>query len=566
MKSRWLAYAFMLVGLLSLGYACKGGGDVAFIMVLETSPEEGRTDVQVDTRIGFRINANIDRETLTNDTFFVTDSQGTRIQGTFEFDDEEPDVAVLIPEDALSVITDFTATITTGLASSGGATLDKDFEWDFTTLDSAWGKDDWLEFVGTGTSDQHQIAVDAQSDAIAVWEYTEPAGTRIWANRYTRVFLWGEPEPIDDGNQPSSNPRLATDDAGNGFAVWQQSVAAALNNIWTNRYVVGEGWGTPVLLQNVDESTNARSPSVAADPAGNAIAVWVQRDMDSPNRVVWANRYEPGSGWGLAESIDPIPTPTVGEKISLGMDDSGNAIAVWARQTVPSGGGRGEVLWANRYVAGVGWGDAGLIKPDPETRARDERLSVGPNGDAFVVWVQNQDARDDIWGVRFSASGWEAPERIDDYDAGNKKQPDVAVDGMGIAHAVWSQADQDLTPDFENIYANQYSSGWGTPELIEPPNEEPDEDGDAETPRVGVNADGNVFVVWTQVWQDWVSVWSNRRDPVEMSWMPMRTERIEDTERAARLPKVVVDDNRHAHAVWLHNISGSQWVRTNRFE
>jgi hypothetical protein len=569
MKSRWLACALALFALMVFGYACKGGGGDAFIVVLDTEPADKQTDVQVEARIGFRINATIDPATLTNDTFFVTDSQGTRVPGTLAIDDEEPDVAVLTP-DELSVITNFTATITTGLASSSGATLEEDFEWDFTTIDSAWGEDEWLEAVGTGSSNQPQIAVDGQSNALAVWEYTEPAGTRIWANHYTRVDLWEVPEPIDDGNQTSTNPQLATDDAGNGFAVWEQGGAA----IWTNRYAVDEGWGTPALLQTV-EITNARSPSIAADREGNAIAVWVQQEMDGPNRVVWASRYEPGSGWGAAASIDPMPTTAAGPKTSVGMDDEGNAIAVWARQTVTSTG-RGWVLWARRYVAGEGWGTADtatLIKPDPETSALDERLSVGPNGDAFVVWEQNDPMRqdplgndiDDIWGVRFSGSAWEAPERIDDYDAGNKRDPDIAVDGMGVAHAVWSQADL----DFNNIWANAYipGPGWGAPELIEPPNEDPNEDSSAASPRVGVNAAGNAFVLWRQNWQDWASIWSNRRDPEEMSWTPMRAERIEDEARAAGVPMVAVDENRHAHAAWPHGLgSGADWVRTNRFE
>jgi hypothetical protein len=491
------------------------------------------------------------------------------VQGELIVDPDEPDVAVLTTSESLAVITDFTATITTGLTSTGGATLEEDFEWRFTTLDSAWGQDDWLEQIGTGNSDRAQIDVDAESSALAVWEYEEAAGTRIWASHYTRVDLWGEPEPIDDGIEPPSNPRLAMDDAGNGFAVWEQQAAAALTNIWTNRYAVDEGWGTSALLQS-GEITNARAPSVAADTNGNAIAVWIQQEMDSPNQVVWASRYSPGMGWSAAEAIDGSPTPSAGTRTSVGMDDQGNAIAVWARQTVPSSGGRGEVLWANRYVPGFGWGIAQAIKPDSDTRARDERLSMSGNGDAFVVWVQNDPVRgnspeelNDIWGVRFSDSGWEAPERIDTSDS-DKGEPDVAVDGSGIAHAVWSQDDA----DFINVWASVYApgTGWGTPELIEPPNEDPSEDGDAATPQVDVNTDGNAFVVWAQVWEDWQSVWSNRRDPEETQWDPARTLLIEGAARPARAPTIAADENRHAHAVWLHNLAQGRWVRTNRFE
>jgi hypothetical protein len=136
------------------------------------------------------------------------------------------------------------------------------------------------------------------------------------------------------------------------------------------------------------------------------------------------------------------------------------------------------------------------------------------------------------------------------------------VDGFGVAHAVWSQAD----PNFSNIWSSQYmpGSGWGAPELIEPPNDEPRDDADAVTPSVGINSVGNTFVVWVQRSDGWASVWSNRLDP-DGPWLG--AELIEEIERPARAPLVVVDEQRHAHALWLHFVDdGFDWVRTNRFE
>ena len=47
----------------------------------------------------------------------------------------------------------------------------------------------------------------------------------------------------------------------------------------------------------------------------------------------------------------------------------------------------------------------------------------------------------------------------------------------------------------------------------------------------------------------------------------MTAELIEDDPRAAKSPKIAVDENRHAHALWLHSFATStDWVRTNRFE
>ena len=45
------------------------------------------------------------------------------------------------------------------------------------------------------------------------------------------------------------------------------------------------------------------------------------------------------------------------------------------------------------------------------------------------------------------------------------------------------------------------------------------------------------------------------------------TEVIEDDGLPAKSPKIAVDENRHAQAVWLHSFDrGIDWVRTNRFE
>lgn len=554
MKSRCLACELALVLIAS---GCKSGPDDSFLDVVLTVPEAGDVSVPIETRIGFRVDAPLDASSLTTETFFLTDDQGEVVPSTVTVG-EEADTAELSPGEPLAVTTTFTVTITTGLLSSDGETLEEDFTWSFTTLDSAWGQDEWLEEIGTGNSLQPEIASDGQRNAIVVWQYDETDSSSIYASRYTRTDLWSDPVLIDDGSGNAINPRLAVDEAGYGFVVWEQeSDDGSTQSIWSNRYVVDEGWGTPEIIQN-EQTTFGRSPSVAADPAGNAIAVWIQIDPDTGNRVTWANRYEVGSGWGTAEAIDDMPTLLSATRTNVDMDDAGNAIAVWRRPT--SGG---DVLLANRYVAGSGWGTAELIEADADSSATSPRLDVGPGGDAFVIWVQPEDTRLDVWATRFSGNSWETPVRIDIHDAGDKQQPDITVDGMGVAHAVWSQVD----PDFANIWAAQYSpgSGWGAPDLIEPPNEDPRRDTDATDPRVDCNAAGNTFVVWRQNLENWSSVWSNHLDP-GVGWMTAET--IEMRDRPALAPIVTVDDARHAHAVWPHSesLQSGNWLRTNRFE
>jgi hypothetical protein len=585
-----------------LGFACKssdgGDGGPAFLTVLQVSPVDGRMDAQVATRIGFQIDTFIEDETLNFDTFVVTDPDGNQVLGELVVDEEDARTAVLTPSEPLSVITSYTATITTELMDTAGNTLEEPFSWTFMTIDSEWGTDEWLESSGIGRSFAHEIVVDDQSNALAVWEFKpEATGTEsgIWAKRYTRVDLWGNPEQIDAGDGGSEDPDLAADPEGNAFAVWEEVDEVGERTIWSNRYTVDEGWGTAESLQGFQ--INARGVSVAADEDGNAAAVWLEADaLGGPSFFVWAARYEPGSGWSVQEQIDGDPTTsTLGQETDIEFDADGNAIAIWNQRTVPEGNvGRGEIIWVNRYVAGVGWQTPRMIKPDGNTRARSWRLSVGDNGEAHVVWVQNVETdveeRHDIWsahytpGSNWETTDWTEPQRLDDYDGsddcamnnvdcavdGNKESPDVAIDGNGVAHAVWSQAEQKIPQaDFANVYATRFTigSGWSTPILIEPANSDPRDDGDATQPRVETNSIGNTFVVWRRIWNGRGSIWSNRIDP-EQEWDPARTELIEQSDSGSGdTPKLAVDENRHAHAAWLQSVEVEiDRVRTNRFE
>ena len=580
MKRASFAYSLLLSLLCVFG--CKGdsggGGGTAFLEIVSFTPAADRNDVQVEVQIGLRVSERIDPSTLTSETFFLAGPDGAVVPSTvilLEENDDDParngTGALLRPDGPLEVLSDYTVTVTTGLMSTNGTSLEEDFDWSFKTLDAAWGEAEWIEPLGTGNSGQQALVVDEALNAIAVWTLDTEAGGVIYANRYTRVDLWGDaPEPISDAAGDAANPKLAADAAGNAFAVWVRGTAASDQNIWANQYDVEAGtWGDPGLLQD-GNVTRARLPSVAADPAGNAIAVWVQVDDDTDKDVIRAIRYEPGTGWGSAVTIGS-PQFTV-SSTDVGMDDQGGAIAVWDEL---SGGVGGRIIRANRYTPGMGWRDLTEVedvKADDATKAEGVRLDVGSNGDAFVIWTQDvpsEGDRNDVYAARFSGGAWSVePERIDAYDGGDKSTPDIAVDGAGTAYAVWLQNEEfDAGDRIDNVWLAEYarSSGWANPVLIEPPSEDPTDDGDATAPRVDVNRVGNVFVVWGQIFGSWPSIWSNRRDP-GTSWVAAKAEVIEDYPEAANGPIIAVDEARHAHALWRHSAENFRSMRTNRFE
>ena len=150
-------------------------------------------------------------------------------------------------------------------------------------------------------------------------------------------------ETDDVGN--ASDPQIAFDASGNALAVWSQ-FDGANNNIVANRYTVGSGWGTAVIIET-DNAGGAWTPHIAFDASGNALAVWTQTDGTRYNS--WANRYTAGSGWGTAEIIETDNAGSAGSP-QIAFDMNGDALAVW-QQTDSSteGAGTRSNIWANRF-------------------------------------------------------------------------------------------------------------------------------------------------------------------------------------------------------------------------
>jgi lipocalin len=208
------------------------------------------------------------------------------------------------------------------------------------TAGTGWGTAELIDVDNTGNATSPQVAVDEQGNAIAVWRQTDRTQNNMYANWYTAGKGWGTAELVDvDNTGNATSPQVAVDAQGNAIAVWEQS-DGTLNKIWANRYTAGTGWGTAELI-DVDNTGNATSPQVAVDAQGNAIAVWRQTDRTQNN--MYANWYTAGTGWGTAVLIETDNAETAFSP-QVAMDSQGNVTVVWYQ----SDGTRNNI-YANRY-------------------------------------------------------------------------------------------------------------------------------------------------------------------------------------------------------------------------
>jgi hypothetical protein len=375
--------------------------------------------------------------------------------------------------------------------------------WSSRTYPGAgWGPATQLapEIPGNGYQNP-AIAVGGNGDVFAVWEQSNGSVNNIWANRYAAGWGWGRAALIEfDDAGSAGSPQVAVDGSGNAFVVWSQSDGTR-NNIWSTLYAAGSGWGTPQLIER-DSVGSAADPQVSANADGAAFAVWTVQT--GPNRATWSNHYLAGVGWSREEALEPTDTTgTSGPQVAA--DSAGNAVAVWQQYD----GVRSRIFW-NGYAVDQGWGSAALVQRDDTVNAQNPRIALDSRGDGFAAWSQVVDVSfsNQIAAARYTAGkGFQEITPFQRDELTYAVVPDVAVDAGGNAVVVWEEESRG-GPNI-NVSANRYvfGSGWqGATRIAATPGT------DSRDPQVAAGPNGEAVAVWGQfdVSPLGFNVWSDR--------------------------------------------------------
>lgn len=394
--------------------------------------------------------------------------------------------------------------------------------WNQHTLDP-WSLSAWSSryVIGEGWGNPEHLttpyvdpdmAVDASGNVVVVWRAEILRESQIMSSRYVSGSGWETASAIGIYRY-EHDPKVAVDESGNAIAVWVFRPSLTWSGeIWSgetivnsvigsNRYEVGSGWGDPTLI-GVNATADATEPQVAVDGSGNAMVVW--RQYDGTHRSVWANRYEVGSGWETATPIEAFNGNTTYPQIA--MDAAGNAIAVWGQwDDGPNS------IWSNRYVVGEGWGVPTLIETD-DGEAHYPQIAIDSFGNAIAVWPQHDGTKYSIWANRYVAgNGWGTATLIETNNSVSAAEPQVAVTASGDAIAVWRQWNGSFDEGFyHSIGSNRYiaGEGWGSATVISTRGL-----GGSDAVmhlEVAVDPRGNAIAVWSQFDDTCYNVWSSR--------------------------------------------------------
>lgn len=426
-----------------------------------------------------------------------------------------------------------------------------------------WGANALIENTNTGNANFPQLAADSNGNIIAAFliddDFSGPGAIRsLYVNYFTAsTGTWGTETLIETGAGLAGSPDIAFDDNGNAMVVWFQDDGTNYS-IYSSYYTASTGtWGTEELIES-GSAGNALEPQVVFDSSGNAIAVWQQNDGTYDS--IYANVYTAGTGtWGTEELIE---SGNLGNASApqIAIDNSDNVIAAWAQSN-----GVYNDIFVNTYTTSTGWGTATLRASGDNggVGAERPRIAFDANGDATMVWSEYDGAKNSLYAIHYTGSTntWGTEVLIENGDNGNASNHDLAVDNNGNAMVVWTQ--NEISSIRQSVYANRYNvstDSWGTEILLEN-----NEDGSAASPKVAIDADGNALVVWTQdgnTFDDRLE--TNRYIASTDTWGTAAP--LEETGAQSYRQQLVMDSAGNATAVFTQSDGTSANILVNRFE
>jgi hypothetical protein len=333
---------------------------------------------------------------------------------------------------------------------------------------------------GAFNASSPQVAVDGAGDVTVIWE--RYAGVKLLLQVVERPAggEWGAPVTIGEVNLgPSPEPWIAADSAGDALAVWKHGevVESAFHP------AAGE-WEAPVPISPEESFV----PQAAMNAAGDATVVWMH--FDGSDYVV-ESAFLPGGGEWEAPTLVSEPGESAGNP-HIALDAAGNTLVAWRGES------EGDEYVRTSYRPVEGEWEAPTNASAKGEQVQSIRDAVDPAGDAIVAWAGSGGEVGEFDRVRTAyrpAEGeWEAPVTLS-ANGGNGFPSDVVFDTGGNAAIIWQRS-----AESSNIVEAAYRPAAGEWEFAVGLSEEGKQAFDAvvvlDAPGVMALADGDATAVW----------------------------------------------------------------------
>jgi hypothetical protein len=390
-----------------------------------------------------------------------------------------------------------------------------------------WSAPEEISVPG-GSASWSKVGIDAAGDATAVW--TRSDGLHLVAQAGERPVggSWGAPIDLSGSSGNAESPTLAVDPAGDAIVAWKLHLAGS-EAIEVSYKPAGGSWQAPEAIEF--GAAVVETPAVAIDDAGDAVLIW--RQGVGGNHVILASSRPAGGSWASPLAISSSALNA--EAPDVAMSASGTAIAVWQ-----SSSGATSVVESNALPLGGSWTGEEAISA-PATVTEPPHVVADPaTGDFTAIWSRSGTGLVAEVASRPAGGGWGTPEQIS-TPALEAHAPVVAVDSAGDAIAAWYRFDGSVG----SVEGVERAAGgpWASPARLSPIGSE------AEAPQVAMSPAGATQVVWSG-WVESAHSYALRTTSLlpNGTWQASRQISLEGEE--AYGPHVALDRSGHSVVVW----------------
>ncbi|HEX4114923.1 MAG TPA: PKD domain-containing protein [Solirubrobacteraceae bacterium] len=382
-----------------------------------------------------------------------------------------------------------------------------------------------------------QVAIDGQGGITAAWSRADGGNYEAQATFRPAGGSWQTPVALSEAGYNAGEVQVAADPAGEVVAVWDTFPPASARTIQVAvKSPLSGSWSTPVTLATIGEPVG--EPQVAIDSRGNAIAVWEEQPQNPGYRFIQASVKPAGSTWSAPVDISE---DTGGGDPHIAMDAEGNAIATWL--------GADAIESATRLASTGTWQAPVNVAPsglDAGGHPGGPELAVNGEGNAVIAWsgASGNGANHIIQAATLVKGGaWQAPVELSS-PAMNAAAPHVALDPEGNATAVWSGAEGSNNTVIQSA-TMPVGGAWQAPVEISETGEKAN---NLLEPQIAIDPQGDAIAVWEDVVGGNQIIQSSVKSREETSWQTPIV--LSGTDANAVYPKVGLDSRGNAVAVW----------------
>jgi hypothetical protein len=424
----------------------------------------------------------------------------------------------------------------------------------FATAPVTAGWSDAAVLSADGT-DQPRVVIDAAGNATVLWLQLEPSGVfrrSVWASRRPVGGNWSAASRLELSEQDIGEAALAVGAvSGRAMAIWRE-LSSTGPQVFARAADVTGLWGAMTRINGA--GNNVGSLRLGMDGSGNAVALWSQTATGSTVTSVWSNRYNVSTGWGSAVRVDSDATASTQDlDPSLAVSGNGQAFAAWSRL--------GSGIWASRADAGGNWSTpTQLAQGLVSVGVGLPRVAADASGNAMAVWAQgattNGQFTTQLVSKRFAGSGWSgtAAPLYAPVVTTVLSEVRLAVNGPGQFAAVWTQAEASV-----RAVRSDAAGTWGAAATVRPAGAEL-----RSLPDIGIDSLGNQFATWAARNPTTGSdeVWLNRFAPAS-GWASATVH--QPTADPTGSPRMAMNDRGHAVMAWVRNGSDGSRVISRNF-